>query len=69
MINQGFPNKRIAGTLEFSPETVKLYAKRIFAKLAVSIAPRRYLEPDALSCGEARARRSFMFAALTDHTA
>ena len=36
MISQGFPNKRIARTLEISPETVKSHAKRIFSKLAVS---------------------------------
>jgi orotate phosphoribosyltransferase-like protein len=36
MISQGFSNKRIARTLEISPETVKWYVKRIFLKLAVS---------------------------------
>jgi LuxR family maltose regulon positive regulatory protein len=36
MISQGFPNKRIARTLEISPETVKSHVKRIFSKLAVS---------------------------------
>jgi LuxR family maltose regulon positive regulatory protein len=36
MISQGLPNKRIARTLEISPETVKSHAKRIFSKLAVS---------------------------------
>ena len=36
MISQGFANKRIARTLEISPETVKSHVKRIFTKLAVS---------------------------------
>ena len=36
MISQGFCNKRIARTLEISPETVKSHIKRIFLKLAVS---------------------------------
>jgi ATP/maltotriose-dependent transcriptional regulator MalT len=36
MIRHGFPNKRIARTLEISPETVKSHLKRIFSKLAVS---------------------------------
>jgi ATP/maltotriose-dependent transcriptional regulator MalT len=36
MIGQGFVNKRIARTLEISPETVKSHVKRIFLKLAVS---------------------------------
>jgi ATP/maltotriose-dependent transcriptional regulator MalT len=36
MISQGFANKRIARTLEISPETVKSHVKRIFSKLAVS---------------------------------
>jgi LuxR family maltose regulon positive regulatory protein len=36
MIGQGFANKRIARTLEISPETVKSHVKRIFSKLAVS---------------------------------
>jgi LuxR family maltose regulon positive regulatory protein len=36
MIKQGFANKRIARTLEISPETVKSHVKRIFSKLAVS---------------------------------
>jgi ATP/maltotriose-dependent transcriptional regulator MalT len=36
MISQGFPNKRIARTLEISPETVKSHVKRIFSKLAAS---------------------------------
>jgi ATP/maltotriose-dependent transcriptional regulator MalT len=36
MISQGFANKRIARTLEISPETVKSHIKRIFSKLAVS---------------------------------
>jgi LuxR family maltose regulon positive regulatory protein len=35
MISQGFSNKRIARTLEISPETVKSHVKRIFSKLAV----------------------------------
>jgi LuxR family maltose regulon positive regulatory protein len=34
-IGQGLPNKRIARTLEISPETVKSHVKRIFLKLAV----------------------------------
>ena len=36
MISQGFSNKRIARTLEISPETVKSHVKRIFWKLDVS---------------------------------
>jgi LuxR family transcriptional regulator, maltose regulon positive regulatory protein len=36
MIRQGLSNKRIARTLEISPETVKTHVKRIFLKLAVS---------------------------------
>jgi ATP/maltotriose-dependent transcriptional regulator MalT len=36
MISQGFSNKRIARTLEISPETVKSHVKRVFSKLAVS---------------------------------
>jgi ATP/maltotriose-dependent transcriptional regulator MalT len=36
MISQGFSNKRIARTLEISPETVKSHIKRIFLKLAAS---------------------------------
>jgi LuxR family maltose regulon positive regulatory protein len=35
MISRGFANKRIARTLEISPETVKSHLKRIFSKLAV----------------------------------
>jgi ATP/maltotriose-dependent transcriptional regulator MalT len=35
MISQGFANKRIARTLDISPETVKSHARRIFSKLAV----------------------------------
>jgi ATP/maltotriose-dependent transcriptional regulator MalT len=35
MISQGFANKRIARTLDISPETVKSHVKRIFSKLAV----------------------------------
>ena len=35
MISQGFSNKRIARTLEISPETVKSHVKRIFSKLSV----------------------------------
>ena len=34
-ISNGLPNKRIARTLEISPETVKSHVKRIFLKLAV----------------------------------
>ena len=36
MISQGFVNKRVARSLEISPETVKSHVKRIFSKLAVS---------------------------------
>jgi DNA-binding CsgD family transcriptional regulator len=36
MISQGFCSKRIARTLEISPETVKSHVKHIFLKLAVS---------------------------------
>jgi ATP/maltotriose-dependent transcriptional regulator MalT len=36
MISQGFANKRVARSLEISPETVKSHVKRIFSKLAVS---------------------------------
>ena len=35
MISQGCYNKRIARTLEISPETVKSHVKHIFSKLAV----------------------------------
>jgi ATP/maltotriose-dependent transcriptional regulator MalT len=35
-ISEGLPNKRIARTLDISPETVKSHLKRIFSKLAVS---------------------------------
>jgi LuxR family maltose regulon positive regulatory protein len=35
-IGEGFPNKRIARTLDISPETVKTHVKRVFLKLAVS---------------------------------
>ncbi len=35
-ISQGFSNKRIARTLQISPETVKSHVKRIFSKLAAS---------------------------------
>jgi ATP/maltotriose-dependent transcriptional regulator MalT len=36
MISQGIATKRIARTLDISPETVKSHVKRIFSKLAVS---------------------------------
>jgi DNA-binding NarL/FixJ family response regulator len=36
MISQGLSNKRIARTLEISPETVKSHVKHIFLKLNVS---------------------------------
>jgi LuxR family maltose regulon positive regulatory protein len=36
LISQGCSNKRIARTLEISPETVKSHVKHIFLKLAVS---------------------------------
>jgi len=36
MIGQGYSNKRIARTLEISPETVKSHVKHIFSKLSVS---------------------------------
>jgi LuxR family maltose regulon positive regulatory protein len=36
MISQGFSNKRTAGTLKISPETVKSHVKRIFLKLGAS---------------------------------
>ena len=36
MIGRGYCNKRIARTLEISPETVKSHVKHIFSKLAVS---------------------------------
>jgi ATP/maltotriose-dependent transcriptional regulator MalT len=35
MISQGLPNKRVARTLNISPETVKSHVKNIFSKLAV----------------------------------
>jgi LuxR family maltose regulon positive regulatory protein len=36
MISQGLSDKRIARTLEISPETVKSHVKHIFLKLEVS---------------------------------
>lgn len=36
MIGQGYSNKRIARTLEISPETVKSHVKNIFSKLDVT---------------------------------
>ncbi len=36
MISQGLSNKRVARTLEISPETVKTHVKHIFLKLAVN---------------------------------
>ncbi|MGL4961020.1 MAG: LuxR C-terminal-related transcriptional regulator [Inquilinus sp.] len=36
LIDEGFPNKRIARALAISPETVKSHVKRIFLKLAAS---------------------------------
>ena len=36
MISQGLSDKRIARTLEISPETVKSHVKHIFSKLEVS---------------------------------
>jgi LuxR family maltose regulon positive regulatory protein len=36
MIGQGHSNKRIARTLEISPETVKSHVKHIFSKLDVA---------------------------------
>ena len=36
MISQGLSNKRIARSLDISPETVKSHVKRIFLKLDVS---------------------------------
>ena len=36
MISQGCSNKRVARTLEISPETVKSHVKHIFLKLQVS---------------------------------
>jgi ATP/maltotriose-dependent transcriptional regulator MalT len=36
MIGQGYSNKRIARTLEISPETVKSHVKHIFSKLDVA---------------------------------
>jgi DNA-binding NarL/FixJ family response regulator len=36
MISQGLSDKRIARTLEISPETVKSHVKHIFVKLEVS---------------------------------
>jgi LuxR family maltose regulon positive regulatory protein len=35
-IGQGYSNKRIARTLEISPETVKSHVKHIFLKLDVA---------------------------------
>ena len=53
MISQGLSNKRIARTLEISPETVKSHVKHIFSKLevgtrteAVSLAGSLGLLPD-----------------------
>lgn len=36
LLSEGYSNKRIARTLEISPETVKSHLKRIFSKLSVS---------------------------------
>jgi ATP/maltotriose-dependent transcriptional regulator MalT len=36
MIGQGYSNRRIARTLEISPETVKSHVKHIFSKLDVA---------------------------------
>ncbi len=36
MIGQGYSNKRVARTLEISPETVKSHVKHIFSKLDVT---------------------------------
>jgi LuxR family maltose regulon positive regulatory protein len=36
MISQGLSNKRVARTLEISPETVKSHVKHIFLKLEVT---------------------------------
>jgi LuxR family maltose regulon positive regulatory protein len=51
MISQGLSNKRIARSLEISPETVKSHVKHIFLKLEVSTrteAVFRALSPELL---------------------
>jgi DNA-binding CsgD family transcriptional regulator len=60
MISQGCSNKRIARSLEISPETVKSHVKRIFLKLAVSTrteAVFRAVSLELLSCSQALLRR------------
>jgi ATP/maltotriose-dependent transcriptional regulator MalT len=51
MISQGFANKRIARTLEISPETVKSHVKRIFSKLAVSSRTEAVSQAVAMTLG------------------
>jgi LuxR family transcriptional regulator, maltose regulon positive regulatory protein len=56
MISQGCSNKRIARTLEISPETVKSHIKHIFLKLEVgtrSEAVFRAVSLNLLSCLDA----------------
>jgi LuxR family maltose regulon positive regulatory protein len=49
MIGQGYSNKRIARTLEISPETVKSHVKHIFSKL--DVATRSEAVSQAVSLG------------------
>jgi DNA-binding CsgD family transcriptional regulator len=56
MISQGCSNKRIARTLEISPETVKSHVKHIFLKLEVGTrteAVFRAVSLELLRCSEA----------------
>jgi ATP/maltotriose-dependent transcriptional regulator MalT len=56
MISQGCSNKRIARTLEISPETVKSHVKHIFLKLEVGTrteAVFRAVSLRLLSCSDA----------------
>ena len=56
MISQGCSNKRVARTLEISPETVKSHVKHIFFKLEVGTrteAVFRAMSLKLLRCSEA----------------
>jgi hypothetical protein len=55
---KGSVNKRIARTLEISPETAKSRIKRIFSKLAVTTRTEAVFRADPFGCFDARPRRS-----------